>query len=156
LLRDRRPKLLGALVTGLTDDGDLCSTTDKRLAVLNIAVAGSLQYVGQQVTYEEHTVRIPVSGRMTVDQMAVATNSSAGQEVPPDNLRAHQLAVSIMLYLCSDTRDIRTEQPGRRKQSGRRSAKPELTVVDVGFDIGPRLFAARRAVEQAARQSRTK
>jgi hypothetical protein len=26
-------------------------------------------------------------------------------------------------------------------------------VVDVGFDIGPRLFAARRAVEQAARQA---
>ena len=146
-------KLLGALVTGLTGDGDLCSTTDKRLAELNIAVAGSLQYVGQQVTYEEHSVRIPVSGQMTVDQMAVATNRSAGQDVPPDNLRAHQLAVSIMLYLCSDTRDIRTGEPDRRKQSRRTSTKPELTVIDIGFDIGPKLFAARRAREQAARQA---
>lgn len=142
-----QPMYVGMLITGRTARGDLVSTADPALAVLDISVAARLQYRGQGPTYEEKTVRIPVEGKLTVEGMIYAHQERAGRQITEaseEDLQAFRLAVALLLYVCSASSDV-VRQP--RPPSKRRSKTPQkqTTVLDVGFDVGPKLLAARQA-----------
>lgn len=145
------PVYTGMLVTGSTPEGDLCSTADPRLGSLNVAIAGRVHYVGQDPTYEERTLRIPITGKVSIEdmirkQMRVARPDMV--EPQPGDLLAYQMAVALLLYLCSDDREMKASAGGQRARERRSRAKP--TLVDVGFEVGPKLFAARRESAAAA------
>ncbi|WP_431972535.1 hypothetical protein [Nocardia sp. bgisy134] len=142
---------VGMLVTGLSRGLTLCSTSDPDLCLLNVALVGRVHYIGKtQPEYREYSIRIPCLGdRYTVDEMVetagqmIATTDPEARENGAQR-NAFRLAVSLLLYLCSGRSDIgaRTElTPGKKK---RRQRLVPNTVVDVGFDIGPKLHAASR------------
>ncbi|MEU4345451.1 hypothetical protein AB0H00_30070 [Nocardia sp. NPDC023852] len=149
------PVYIGMLVTGFTNALELCSTADERLHILNVSLIGRVQAVGAEPQYPEYSIRIPcMPERFTIDEMIKGIRyvfTGAVSDAGPNNieLNAYRLAVSLLLYLCSDRRDIRTSTNPITSRKKRRKQQPP-TVVDVGFDIGPKLFAARNG---AATQS---
>lgn len=146
-----QPMYVGMLITGRTAHGDLVSTADPTLAVLDISVAARLQYRGQGPTYEEKTVRIPVDGKLTVEGMIYAHQERSGSpitEASEEDLQAFRLAVALLLYVCSTSSDVvRQPRPPAKRRS--KTAHKQTTVLDVGFDVGPKLLAARRADAEA-------
>lgn len=146
----RQPEIVGMLVTGYDAAGLLCGTDSDSLARLNIALASRLQYVGQDVTYEEQQVQISVSGTRTVAEMAERQRSlSIIPMDPSENLNGFNLAVGLLLYLCSDDRDARPANDRRTPRKKRRGDGRSAHVVDVGFDVGPRLFATPKGRNDA-------
>lgn len=139
----RNPSYLGMMVTGMTRYNNICSTDDPELNVLVIALASSLQYVGQGVTYEERQTLIPVSGTFSVEEMIERQFSNNRSRVnvdsPETDLEAMRMAVSLMLYLCSDRPDLSGSTEVTRRKRG-----PVHQVLDLGYDVGPKLLAARR------------
>lgn len=136
------PVYTGMLVTGYTETHELCSTTDPRLHTLNVALGGYLRYEGQARTYEEHVLTFPIEGTLTVDEMVQQHFVAARKLATPDDddRYAYTLALSLLLYLCSDQPDMRASAaPSRRGKGKRQRPKDAATVVDVGFDIGPKL-----------------
>lgn len=141
----RKPSYLGMMVTGMTKYNWVCSTDDPELNVLVIALASSLQYVGQMVTYEERQVILPISGNRSVEQMVTdqfsgGMRSRVGADSAATDLEAMRMAVSLMLYLCSDRPDLSGSTQVVRRKRG-----PIHQVLDLGYDIGPKLLAARKA-----------
>lgn len=141
----RKPTYLGMMVTGMTKYNGICSTDDPELNVLVIALASSLQYVDQAVTYEERQVILPISGNRSVEQMITdqfkkKMRYRVGADSPATDLEAMRMAVSLMLYLCSDRPDLSGSTQVVRRKRG-----PAHEVLDLGYDIGPKLLAARRA-----------
>ncbi|MEV0292153.1 hypothetical protein [Nocardia sp. NPDC050710] len=59
-------------------------------------------------------------------------------------LSAYRLALSLLLYLCSDRRDMSPGVDVLGSRKTHRTPQAASTVVDAGFDIGPKLFAARK------------
>lgn len=149
LPQTRPGEYVGMFVTGQTADGEVCSSDDPRTAWLNVALAGRVFYVGQGPTYEEHTVRVPVTGVMRVEDMIRRQRAQAMKTPDPDSedWEAFLLAVNLLLYLCSNHADISAPDPAvtsrARKEAKRRRQKPPPVVVDLGFDIGPKLFAGK-------------
>ncbi|WP_280406609.1 hypothetical protein [Nocardia carnea] len=144
------PVFLGMLVTGMTEHDQLCSTADPAARYLYISLATKLRYEGSEDAYEETTRIVPLTGTRTVDDL-IALNTAFGGG-PGDmskegNQRVHSLALSLLLYLCSDRSDIREHRPpapaGRRGRKARR--QKDRPVVDMGFEIGPSLEAASRS-----------
>ncbi|QLY33951.1 hypothetical protein H0264_18495 [Nocardia huaxiensis] len=141
------PVYVGMLVTGLTNELTLCSTADPRLHMLTVALVGRVSFVGAgEPRYPSFGIEIPcMAQRFTIDEMIeahLAIRSSAGDATELE-LSAYRLAVSLLLYICSDRRDMSggAEVLGRRTKH--HTPQAPSTVVDVGFDIGPKLFAAR-------------
>ena len=143
-----QPVFTGMLVTGMTKDGLLCSTADPRLRWLNIALVGPVHYAGGQSGYEERTLRVPVTGTSTVEEMIRTFRAQTLQPGDPDpgDWQPFSLAVNLLLYVCSATRDLQPAQAKTKHRRGKTRASngPARTaeVLDLGFDIGPRLFAA--------------
>ncbi|MEU1953422.1 hypothetical protein [Nocardia rhamnosiphila] len=118
------------------------STADPAARYLYISLATKLRYEGSEDSYEETTRIFPLTGTRTIDDLSTL---NAGFGGGPDDMsqegdqRVHSLALSLLLYLCSDRSDIQEHRPpspaGRR---GRKTRRQEgRTVVDMGFDIGP-------------------
>ncbi|MGV9838033.1 hypothetical protein ACWDUL_28065 [Nocardia niigatensis] len=151
------PVFVGMLVTGMTEHEQICSTADPDVRSLQVALASQVHYVGRHPTHEETVVLLPLSGTYSIDELVTRLQSfgSLG-EIPRETMqRANNLAISLLLYLCSDQRDGRDHQPepGRRGKKARRAES--RTVVDLGFDVGPVLHAARRAADSKAADAGT-
>lgn len=142
------PVFTGMLVTGLTGTYELCSTVDPRLSTLNIALGGPLRYEGLPRSYEEHILTLPVTGTLTIDEMVQQHFEASGRyDTPDDDDRyAYTLALSLLLYVCSDQPDMRAASNAatQRGKGKRQRPKGAATVVDVGFDIGPKLGGQSR------------
>ncbi|GAB4989017.1 hypothetical protein MAHJHV58_16930 [Mycobacterium avium subsp. hominissuis] len=143
------PVLTGMLVTGLTEDREMCSTADPGMRFLSVALAAKLRYEGLDPTYEERLVTLPAAGRKTPAQMAgdmqaliSVMNPDHARPVDDLDTEAFRLATGILLYVCSVGADTTTVQAavhrGRNKNANaRRRANTE--VVGVGFHVGPAL-----------------
>lgn len=144
------PVFVGMLVTGMTKYESVCSTADPDLDQLVVALASRIQYEGGHPTHDESTVMVPVSGTYSVDALIQRAEPYGGLgTLATDGKRhVHNLALSLLLYLCSDRRDARdyAPDPGRRHRK-QRHRKESRTIVDLGFDIGPALHAARRQAD---------
>lgn len=142
-----QPMFVGMLITGMTKHEAVCSTADPNVEQLVVALASRIHYEGGHPSHDESTVLVPVSGTYSVDALIERATEygSFGTLVAADQRRVHNLALSLLLYLCSDRRDARDYEPdsGRRGRKGRRR-KESRTVIDLGFDIGPALHAARQ------------
>lgn len=144
------PVFLGMLVTGMTEHDQLCSTADPDARYLYISLTTKLRYEGSGETYEETTRLVPLAGTRTIDELITLNadfGGGPGDMSQEGDRRVHSLALSLLLYLCSDRSDIREHRPlataGRR---GRKTRRQEArTVVDMGFDVGPSLDASRRS-----------
>lgn len=150
------PVYVGMLVTGLTNELTLCSTADPRLHMLTVALVGRVKFIGaSEPNYPSYGIEIPCTAKQfTIDEMIeghLAMRGSSADTTELD-LSAYRLAVSLLLYLCSDRRDMSagTEVRGRPKK---RRVPAASTVVDVGFDIGPKLFAARKETSETSAES---
>ncbi|WP_107656028.1 hypothetical protein [Nocardia suismassiliense] len=152
----KSPVYVGMLVTGRTKAFELCSTADPAVHYLNAALIGRLHFAGQEPDFQEYNIRIPcVSQRFTVEEM-IMTNRLAFEAIELTavmhqlEVDAYRLGVSLLLYLCSSRGDLSAPTelvPGIKK---RRKQTALNTIVDMGFDIGPKLLAARKtATEQA-------
>ncbi len=64
-----QPTYTGMLVTGLDAADQPCSTHSPQVKRLNIALGGPLRYVGQETTYEEREIVVPLSGTVSIEQM---------------------------------------------------------------------------------------
>ncbi|WP_157762802.1 hypothetical protein [Nocardia yamanashiensis] len=140
------PVFVGMLVTGMTEHEQLCSTADPEVRSLQVALASRVHYVSLPYpTHEESVTFLPLTGTYTVDELVTRLQShdSLGDVRREDLVRVNNLAIGLLLYLCSDHRDARDYQPepGRRGKKARPGE--ERTVVDLGFEIGPALLAAR-------------
>lgn len=163
--------LTGMLITGLTEEGEQCSTADHAIHHLNVAIAARLRYAGQALTYEERTLRLPTAGTKAADEMAhdmitlvsihnpdqardvdnhsdwptasvVDVADSLGKPIDNESFR---LAINILLYVCSTGADMRTVQNadrGRRKNAAARR-RTNTNIVGVGFHVGPALSQVR-------------
>lgn len=155
-------ELTGMLVTGADSHELPCDTSSPDLRVLRVSLSARVQYqeVGQAADYEEISIQLPVAGpgpdRLSIDDMVEAQLAhSVGQFEPTQTRLGFSLAVGLLLYLCSDQGDIQRSVNARARDKGAsgRSAAKAKTVMDVGFDIGPRLAAARRAANSAHRST---
>lgn len=141
----------GMLVTGIRRDYTRCSTDDDDLAYLAVALVGPVRYVGNAHScHEERTLHLPASGQGTIADLVRRDPARArGSEPSPDDaeLETFRLAISVLLYLCSSTADLRSQPQRRAKRtkgdSRRRARQRPTTVIDVGFDIGPALGTYR-------------
>lgn len=93
---------------------------------------------------------VPVTGTYTVDELIkrAAPYYALGELADDGKRRVHNLALSLLLYLCSDHRDAtdHTPEPGHRRRKNHRRQKPR-TIIDLGFNAGPALHAARHAAD---------
>lgn len=148
---------VGMLVTGLSRSLTMCSTTDPDLCLLNVSLVGRFRYIGQrEQEFREYSVRIPCLGdRYTVDEMIdtagrfMATTDPEARENGAQR-NAFRLAVSMLLYLCSGQSDIGARTAVAPGKKTRRQGSVPSTVIDVGFDIGPKLHAAGQAAAATA------
>ncbi|WP_428400256.1 hypothetical protein [Nocardia fluminea] len=147
------PVFIGMLVTGMTIDEQLCSTADPRLHQLSVALAGRIRYEGQPHTHEESTVTVPLTGSHSISELAesMAEWNTFGKITTSEHARIFNTTLSLLLYLCSDQRDSRTYRPdqgrkGKKRRTDRNNG--DGTVVDLGFDVGPSLQAARQAATE--------
>ncbi|WP_280221310.1 hypothetical protein [Nocardia neocaledoniensis] len=141
------PVFIGMLVTGMTVDEQLCSTADPRLHQLSVALAGRIRYEGLPYTHEESTLTVPLTGAYSISDLSdrIANLHTFGKITEQERSRIFNTTLSLLLYLCSDQRDSRTYQPEPgRKGKKRRTDRKSDTVIDLGFDVGPALQAARR------------
>ncbi|MBF6065441.1 hypothetical protein IU500_34480 [Nocardia terpenica] len=153
------PVYMGMLVTGLTNQLELCSTADPRLHMLTVALISRVHFEGSEPHYPWYGIEIPCfSERFTIEEMIRGVHRALKSSDPAADpneieLNAYRLAVSLLLYLCSDRRDISapTEVTANRKK--RHVPGAASTVIDVGFDIGPKLFAARQAASAPSADS---
>ncbi|WP_330185976.1 hypothetical protein OHB26_39630 (plasmid) [Nocardia sp. NBC_01503] len=140
------PVFVGMLVTGMTEHEQICSTADPDVRNLQVALASRVHYVGRHPTHEETVVFLPLSGTYSIDELVTRLHGfgSLGQ-IPRENMqRASNLAISLLLYLCSDHRDAHDHrpEPGKHGKKTRRGEDP--TIIDLGFDVGPALHAVGR------------
>ncbi|MBF6329792.1 hypothetical protein [Nocardia transvalensis] len=147
------PVYVGILVVGWTNEITLCSTADPRLWMLKVTLIGRVQSVGNsEPDYPWYSIQIPCSPqhRYTVEEMIREVHHPldgiSPNAAPTDiELNAYRLAVSLLLYLCSNRCDLGSATellPGRKK---RRTQGVMSTVIDLGFDVGPKLLAAQEA-----------
>jgi hypothetical protein len=159
------PVFTGMLVTGQTEERDLCSTDDPALCYLNVALAGRLRYAGQEPTYEERTLTLPTTGLKTAEEMArdmQATisryNPSKARAADARDVAAFHLAINLLLYVCSSEPDMKTIQSavlrGRKKNANARR-RANTSIVDVGFHVGPALWRAERERQEPHRDEHT-
>ncbi|OXR40244.1 hypothetical protein B7C42_07669 [Nocardia cerradoensis] len=152
------PVYVGMLVTGLNDQLELCSTADPRLRLLSVALIGRVQPVGGEPHYPWEAIEIPCrTERFTIDEMiqmrrALRGNASEAEHTEIES-NAYRLAISLLLYLCSDRQDAKSPVLVPSKRTKRRRVHGGGTVVDIGFDIGPKLFDARQAASETASES---
>jgi hypothetical protein len=143
------------LVTGLNEHEQLCSTADPHVRALSVALASRVHYADNPPTHDEAVVFLPLTGIRSVEDLVEYMAEFEG-EIPANHLRnTFNLAASLLLYLCSDRRDVREYRPpagGRGKKKRRGDGG---FVVDLGFHVGPALHAARTLPRAgtAARQS---
>jgi len=144
-----QPVIYGMLVTGRTSNGTPCSTADPALEILRVCLTAKLHYATLGETHEELELTIPVSDTIktfTVDQLIATMNTMTWAATEDDELRTgYQLALAVLLYLCSDDRDEQTASTRPRKpKRGNKTQQPQQAqVIDLGYNIGPRLAAAR-------------
>lgn len=140
------PEFVGMLVTAQTANEAFCSTADPRATQLHISLASRIHYVGAHPSHDESIVFVPLSGTYSIDGLiarAAEYDRLGGTLAAEDERRVHNLAMSLLLYLCSGTRDAREHQPEHPGRSRKDRRKEPKTVIDLGFDIGPALTAAR-------------
>ncbi|MGO4649179.1 hypothetical protein AB4305_30180 [Nocardia sp. 2YAB30] len=151
---EKPSQIIGMLITGATAHEQLCSTADPAAVQLCIALAAKVKYKGQPESFEEATLYIPTAGKHSIDDLIHQSREYAhmGTLADDDTHRIYNLAVSLLLYLCSDQRDTRPPpaSPGKKGKSAR---KPAAKVVDLGFHVGPALQAARRDTTSSAGSS---
>lgn len=145
-----QPVFTGMLVTGLTEDRSLCSTHDPAIRYLNVALAARLRYAGQESTYEERTLVLPLTGDMTAEQMAREMIGTISKHDPykarsaeARDAQAFRLAINLLLYVGSAEPDLDTHQVASRrgrKKSSKARRHASAAVVDVGFHVGPTLW----------------
>ncbi|MFC9440751.1 hypothetical protein [Nocardia sp. NPDC057030] len=142
------PMFTGMLVTGYTEDRRPCSSADPEVAELSIALTAVMQYEGLDRSYEEYTLQVPTRARLTIEEMINDQRGDIllGSAGWGEDRHAYGLAVSLLLYLCSDNRDVSqaSSPEPKRKTRSRNKLAGRATIIDVGFDVGPKLFAARR------------
>lgn len=148
-----QPVIVGMLVTGLTSDQQLCSTADPRVRSLYVALAARIRYEGQDPTYEESVLTFPLSGHHSVDDLLEDAKhyDKFGVATPEDERDMYCLALSLLLYMCSDrrSRDVVEQQPDRREARKRGTSRARAKVIDMGFDIGPKLMAEHRRASES-------
>ncbi|MFI8977131.1 hypothetical protein ACIGO9_29910 [Nocardia asteroides] len=145
------PVFVGMRITGMTEHEQLCSTSDPRMRMLDIALATRIRYEGLAPSYEESTLVVPVTGSYSIDDLVdyIAELDAFGEITRDEQQRVFGTALSLLLYLCSDKRDCRAyEPPPGRKGKKRRPDRRSGTVLDLGFDVGPALQSARRAATE--------
>ncbi|WP_039824882.1 hypothetical protein [Nocardia testacea] len=139
---------VGMLVTGYAGGFMRCSTSDEDLRFLCVDLVGRVHLVGSEPHYAWYSIHIPCHDETsTVEEMIRAMGHvlrGADPDRTPDQreVEAYRLVLSLLLYLCSDRGDVRSS-----RGAGPKNARPRrgsaTTVIDVGFDIGPKLSAAR-------------
>ncbi|MEC3916026.1 hypothetical protein [Nocardia sp. CDC160] len=140
-----QPAYVGMLITGVNEYEQLCSTADPDVRQLSVALASTIEYEGQAPGHDETIALVPLAGRFSIDSLIERNTQyeSLGEFANDEQRRVYNLAFSLLLYLCSDQRDAREHQPETNKRA-RKSGRGDSTIIDVGFDIGPELQAARR------------
>ncbi|WP_194838552.1 hypothetical protein [Nocardia sp. XZ_19_369] len=143
------PMFVGMQIAALTANETVCSTADPRAAQLYVLLASKIHYVGGHPSHDEATVFVPMSGTYSIDALLDrhAEYDQFGQISRDEQRQVHNLALSLLLYLCSDRRDARNHESdaGRRGRKGRR--QEPRTIIDLGFDVGPALHTARHGAE---------
>lgn len=139
------PMIVGMLITGANEYEQICSTADPQVRRLNIALATRVRYEGQPPGHEEATVFVPLDGKRSIEDLIDYTEQwpTFGQITRDEQRSIYNLSLSLLLYLCSDSRDVREYRPenGRR---GKKTRRPDQKLLDLGFDSGPSLQATRR------------
>ncbi|MEV6340941.1 hypothetical protein AB0M12_40255 [Nocardia vinacea] len=141
------PVFVGMLVTAMTEYEQLCSTADPQAHQLSVALASRIHYEGQPPSHDESVIYVPLSGSHSIDDLIelLSRYESFGEFAREDQRRVYNLALSLLLYLCSDHRDARAHRPEAAKRGRKTSRKDKAqTIIDMGFDVGPALHAARR------------
>lgn len=140
------PMIVGMLVTALNAHEGVCSTTDPAARMLNLSIAVRSHYQGQPPGHEENTVLIPMAGTRTIDELINHAREfvHSGDIGSDQQRRMYNLAISVLLYLCSDQQDARPHRPAYGTRKSKKPRQPSQPVIDLGFDIGPALHAARR------------
>ncbi|MEU4841703.1 hypothetical protein [Nocardia testacea] len=138
------PMIVGMLITGANQYEQVCSTADPQVRRLNIALATRVRYEGQPVSHEEATAFVPLDGKRSIEDLIDLTTAwpTFGQVTRDEQRSIYNLALSLLLYLCSDRRDARAYRPNGRR--GKKNRRPDQKLIDLGFNIGPSLHAARR------------
>lgn len=136
--------LVGLLATGVTSRHTLCSSADPEAVALQLQLATRVHYVGQDASYEEITLQLPLSGQATVDDLArrYLRDVTQGPRWEQQVLDGMRLSVGLLLYLVSDRADVQPAAGAGPSRRGRR--EQPVQVVDVGYDVGPALLTARR------------
>ncbi|WP_280500232.1 hypothetical protein [Nocardia farcinica] len=89
---------------------------------------------------------IPMAGTRTIDELIDHAREfvHSGDIGSDQQRRMYNLAISVLLYLCSDQQDARPHRPAYGTRKSKKPRQPSQPVIDLGFDIGPALHAARR------------
>lgn len=146
-----QPVFVGMLVTAMTEHEQLCSTVDPQAHQLCIALASKIQYEGHMPGHDETILLLPLSGEYSIDDLIAraAEYGSYGHISIAEQRQVYNLAISLLLYLCSshrDTREYRRETTGRRgRKAGHNGGNS--TIIDTGFDVGPTLQATHRSFQ---------
>jgi hypothetical protein len=142
------PEIVGVLITGLTKTGYHCSTHDPQLHQINIALIGRLHYKKRpEPIYEELIIRFLITGTTSIDECMTTLQEDNPQLEDPDQFRrGYLLAINLLFYLCNTNLDLRPHTASTRK-SQRKNSKSVPQMYDLGYAIGPKLFAAQRTSE---------
>lgn len=136
---------VGMLITGVNEHEQVCSTADPDVRQLCVALACKVRYEGLPPTYEETNFYVPLSGTRSIDDLldyCAEFDRTAESNIDEDRVLLN-LAVSLLLYLCSDQRDAQ-EHVARKGKRDKAIRQKKTAIVDLGFDIGPALESARR------------
>lgn len=150
----------GYFLTGVVGRGAFCPTTDKRsdgLGIMPWIEWEGADPTAYQGAFTPLFVLPSTRDPFTIDDIINRTNSWHGNELDgSDRKIVRQIlpgALSIMMYLCSDNRDVQEPAergPGASKRS--KAAPPRDPFwVQVGWHIGPKLHATRMLAQGGGR-----
>ncbi|MGW5380743.1 hypothetical protein ACWESM_35395 [Nocardia sp. NPDC003999] len=139
------PMIVGMLITAANEHEQICSTADPQARRLNVALATRIRYEGLAPSHEEATVFVPLDGNRSIDDLIelAAQLPTFGTVTHAEQRSIYNLSLSLLLYLCSDRRDAREGRPENDRR-GKKNRRPDQKLIDLGFDVGPALQAARR------------
>ncbi|MFJ8752270.1 hypothetical protein ACIREO_23485 [Streptomyces sp. NPDC102441] len=150
-------EVLGFIVVGRPAVRGVCSTTeitdDNPLYLVSALVRPAHGQLGSVLLFASAaagttTARKMVDDSVSMTELAEGGPRSAAVATLDYVRRLAVLAISHMLYLCSDRPDVMPTTSAAAPNSGRRASSRRTTVYQVGWRMGPAISAFNRKVQR--------